>query len=318
MNKNLNTSKSVTSKESVSKMETVTVLPPAAQPATRDSIKLIALSPDAGTENLNAILIPVEDVSSEKFPLTEEEQASLVHYEAIIKRGLKTYLEVGEALFRIQTGRLYRAGHATFESYVTTVWSFKRAHAYRLINAYRVQESVQDETGTALNEAQARVLVPLTTDQRHQVLRRAKELAGDKKRSAGHIKQAADEILGRTPKAPRSSKKGTQSEDDQSNEGGGEGKPTPLPPPPAPSFGAGMAGTVVRGTVFNATKPIDQIIEQLRKTREAILESRDFDAAIALMFRLEADLQVHVAKVRFASINVTYGDTEPARELGAA
>ena len=299
-------------------METAPIPLSAGQLATKDPIKLIALSPDAGTENLNAILIPMEDVSSEKSPLTEEEQASLVHYEAIIKRGLKTYLEVGEALFRIQTGRLYRAGHATFESYVTTVWDFKRAHAYRLINAYRVQESIQDETGTVLNEAQARVLVPLTNDQRNQVLRRAKDLAGDKKCSAGHLKQAADEILGRTPKAPRSSKKGTQTEDDQSNGGGGEGKPTPLPPPPAPSFGAGMAGTVVRGTVFSATKPIDQIIEQLRKSRGEILESRDFDAAIQLMFRLEADLQAHVAKVRFASINVTYGDTEPARELGAA
>lgn len=284
------------------------------------TIKLIALTPDGGTDNVNAILFPREDAVIEQSPLSEEEKASLVHYEAIIKRGFKTYAEVGEALFQIQSRRLYRAGHATFEAYVIAVWGFKRAQAYRVINAYKALDSITDEDSKALSESQVRLLTALTPEQRNQALRLAKELAGDKKRTAVHIKTAADEILGRPAKGPKPANKPAKPSDDPlSDSGGGE---TARPSnPPAPDAGGGTTspgGDVVTGTVFTAVKPLELIVENLRDSRKEILAKRDINAAIQLLFRLEADLQAHIAQVRFSSMTVVQGAVEHSRQLQAA
>jgi hypothetical protein len=61
--------------------------------------------------------------------------AALAECERVIERGLKTFIEVGDALTRIRDERLYRETHATFESYCRERWDFDASRARQLISA---------------------------------------------------------------------------------------------------------------------------------------------------------------------------------------
>ena len=71
-------------------------------------------------------------------PLTKAEQKTLAAHEAVIRRGLASFVEVGTALAAILKGRLYRGTHGSFEAYVAELWDMERRHAYRLIDASAV------------------------------------------------------------------------------------------------------------------------------------------------------------------------------------
>lgn len=68
-------------------------------------------------------------------PFSEIETASLALCESVIERGLKTFIEVGEALARIRQYRLYRLTHGTFEEYCSERWGMTRRYANILIEA---------------------------------------------------------------------------------------------------------------------------------------------------------------------------------------
>jgi hypothetical protein len=91
----------------------------------------------------------------------------LAALEAVIDRGLRTFVEVGIALMRISEGRLYReAGFTSFGEYAERRWDISRAYAYRHIEAARVVR-VLSPTGDGplpANEAQARELARLAAD----------------------------------------------------------------------------------------------------------------------------------------------------------
>lgn len=95
------------------------------------------------------------------------QQASLFELEAIIERGVQTFVEVGLALMEVRDRRLYReAGYATFEKYCVGRWGWKSSRSRQLIGAaYTAQVlSSGDESVTVVtpqNEAQARELTPL-------------------------------------------------------------------------------------------------------------------------------------------------------------
>jgi hypothetical protein len=55
--------------------------------------------------------------------------------EAIVRRGLDTDLEVGNALAEIRDTWLYRATHETFEAYLRDRWGMSRPRGYQLIQA---------------------------------------------------------------------------------------------------------------------------------------------------------------------------------------
>ena len=68
-----------------------------------------------------------------------DDLARLPELEAVIERGLATFIEVGKALMEIQDGRLYRETHATFEDYCRQRWEMSRVHAHRTkLNSLRV------------------------------------------------------------------------------------------------------------------------------------------------------------------------------------
>lgn len=91
---------------------------------------------------------------------------ALAQREAVIERGLNTFIEVGEALAAIRDKRLYREQYATFEDYCANRWGWKRAHAYRMIEAAEVVQELSPIGDTPLptTESQARELVPLRDD----------------------------------------------------------------------------------------------------------------------------------------------------------
>lgn len=96
--------------------------------------------------------------------MSELEARTLEECEAVIERGLATFVEVGRALLRIRDERLYR-DHGTFEEYCRKRWNFSDSRARQLVAA---AETVTDVTVSGLpapkTEAVARVLAPLRSE----------------------------------------------------------------------------------------------------------------------------------------------------------
>lgn len=93
--------------------------------------------------------------------LTAAETDLLAQAEAVIERGIKTFLEVGEALTQVRDNRLYRAEFSTFEEYAERRWGFTKTHANRLVAASTVAAILTPIGAEINNEAQARELAPL-------------------------------------------------------------------------------------------------------------------------------------------------------------
>lgn len=89
------------------------------------------------------------------------ETAALRECEAVIEKGMGTFVEVGQALARIRDGRLYRDTHKTFEAYTQQRWGHDRTWASRLIKGAEVVKTVahgQQKPPVLPNERQARAL----------------------------------------------------------------------------------------------------------------------------------------------------------------
>lgn len=89
---------------------------------------------------------------------------TLADCEAIIEKGLQTFLEVGTALQTIRDGKLYKDGYTSFDGYCQQRWGMKANYAYKQIAAARVLENL--ETCTIVHtlpatETQARHLAKL-------------------------------------------------------------------------------------------------------------------------------------------------------------
>jgi hypothetical protein len=103
------------------------------------------------------------------------ERSRLVECEAVIKTGLNTFTEVGNALAEIRDSRLYREQFDTFEAYCRDRWGMERAHAYRLVDAAKVvnllspigdnkehfENVATHKIAMGMSESQARELAPL-------------------------------------------------------------------------------------------------------------------------------------------------------------
>jgi hypothetical protein len=55
--------------------------------------------------------------------LTGSEAAALAECEEAIEAGLRSFVVVGDRLYRIREERLYRATHGTFEAYCRDRWT---------------------------------------------------------------------------------------------------------------------------------------------------------------------------------------------------
>ena len=92
--------------------------------------------------------------------ITSVESVRLFKLEDIIRKGQKTFVEVGLALAEIQEKKLYRAEHGSFEKYCERVWGWSKQHAYRLIEAAPVAKSNPQVINLASAKALAKVPPP--------------------------------------------------------------------------------------------------------------------------------------------------------------
>ena len=67
--------------------------------------------------------------------LNIDESHELERCEVVIKQGLQTFIEVGQALMTIKEKRLYRISFKTFEDYCLEKWAITKTQANRLIQA---------------------------------------------------------------------------------------------------------------------------------------------------------------------------------------
>lgn len=100
-----------------------------------------------------------EIVQSPGLDLAAGEADALARLEAIIHRGLGTFIGAGTALIEIRDRHLYRSSHAAFRDYCYERWGISDRHGRRLIAAAEVAEQLQSGPNGPLpapeNEAQA-------------------------------------------------------------------------------------------------------------------------------------------------------------------
>ena len=137
--------------------------------------------------------------------MSQEELTELAMAESTIARGMKTFIEVGNALVKIRDQRLYRERHGTFEDYCQERWGMSRSHANRLIGASEVVEDLAPmgaKSELPQSERQARELKKAPPEQRAKVWKEAQERSGSTQPTAKQVKQAVAEVLPLSPSPP--------------------------------------------------------------------------------------------------------------------
>ena len=111
----------------------------------------------------------------DKWELTPAEATDLGNHERTIKNTRGAFVACGRALEAIRDGKLYRAEYPSFERYCERKWGWKRAHAYRLIHAAEIADSMKmSPMGDKIDtERQARAIAAVPEEQREAVLERA-------------------------------------------------------------------------------------------------------------------------------------------------
>jgi VRR-NUC domain len=118
------------------------------------------------------------------------EHERLDELEAIIERGLQTFVEVGLALSEIRESQLYREAHATFEDYCRERWDFTDRRARQLIAAAGIGTMVP-----VRNERQARELAPLREQPERLRETWAEVRENNSEPTALHVREAVEKKL---------------------------------------------------------------------------------------------------------------------------
>ena len=100
--------------------------------------------------------------------INETEVCVLADCEKIIRQGLGTFLEVGEALLTIREGRLYREHYSTFEDYCRKRWQMGRSYACRLTDAAGVAKNLLPIGSIPSSESQLRPLTLLPPEKQQE------------------------------------------------------------------------------------------------------------------------------------------------------
>jgi len=119
-----------------------------------------------------------------------------------IKKGFDSFIEVSDALWRINHEKLYREQHSSFEDYCRAKWDMSRSRAYQYINAAATVRSLKGEVSTIVdNEAKARAIAKVPEADREGVLLEAKEKSGGVP-TAKEITEAANANAPKTKPQP--------------------------------------------------------------------------------------------------------------------
>lgn len=108
-------------------------------------------------------------MNDDQLALSFDEKTRFEQLEAIVERGVETFVEVGNALLEIRNLRLYRREFSTFEDYCRQRWQLSRRHAYELISAAEVVSNLCAMAHTLpSNERQVRPLAKLEPEQQRE------------------------------------------------------------------------------------------------------------------------------------------------------
>ena len=139
--------------------------------------------------------------------LTTAEADKLEKFEAVIGKGMSSFLEVGNALAEIKQGKLYRSTYKTFENYCDKRWGFTRQRAHQLVYAADMAEELKaevakvkmstqvDKTVPVANERQARELSRLPDNFRLDAWEKAVSRADGGAVSVAKVRAVVDETL---------------------------------------------------------------------------------------------------------------------------
>jgi phage N-6-adenine-methyltransferase len=100
--------------------------------------------------------------------LNTEERNELERCEVVIRQGLETFIEVGQALMIIRDKRLYRVEFSTFEDYCRNKWDMSKAYTNRLIAATETISNLTPIGAIPATESQARPLTALQPEVQRQ------------------------------------------------------------------------------------------------------------------------------------------------------
>lgn len=130
--------------------------------------------------------------------LTPVETAKLENLEIVIEAGMKSFLDVGNALSQIRDEELYRASHMRFQDYLRERWDMEERRAYQLMDATAVVNDIVDKNCTVVqpaNERQARPLTKLPQTDRASAWKEAVETAPNGKVTSAHVEQVVKNRL---------------------------------------------------------------------------------------------------------------------------
>lgn len=124
--------------------------------------------------------------------------ATLPACEAVIERGLHTFVEVGNALMSIRDRRLYKeSGFKSFEIYCRERWGMSRPRAHQLVGAAEVMTNLSTIVDrTPATESQARPLTKLPLEQQAEAWQEAIDTAPGGKVTAKHVAEVVDRRRG--------------------------------------------------------------------------------------------------------------------------
>ncbi len=153
---------------------------------------------DSATSNQIA-LVEANSIQESVTPLTEAEQKHLAECEVIIEKGIKSFLEVADALLDVRDQKLYRVTHKTFQDYCADKWSISARHANRLMLGGEAVRNIESDqlvssvpAAVPENEAQARPLASLPKDKQVAAARIVAKQT--KKPTTKDFQAAADEV----------------------------------------------------------------------------------------------------------------------------
>lgn len=138
--------------------------------------------------------------------ITLDESKRLIALERQIAGGLRTFVQVGEALCEIRDSRLYRVEFGTFEEYCKSKWGFTKTQAFRLIGGAEVAKNLSpigDKTKVVpVKESQARPLTSLPPEQQSEAWEKAVDDAGGEQPTAKQVENAVKQVIGNVPQEP--------------------------------------------------------------------------------------------------------------------
>lgn len=198
---------------------------------------------------------PTEIAEPQPAYMTTADRAELGRHEAVIKRGLATFVEVANALVAIRDAKLYRGEFATFADYCRDRWDFGKSQVYRLISAAEVAGNLADLSPIGdISESVLRPLAKLAPDQQRVAYTTAIDDAGGKQPTAKQVEKAVERIRPPKPTPAPALAKPTYVE------------PTPEPEPLTPPDLAAAGYTLVRdGEAFGWIRTGDHEVDSFKQ-----------------------------------------------------